>query len=82
VRVIQPDPPKKAVDERLLPREYFKRPVFGLYGTQHAWMTDAQLTDYYCMQKKLKVMQTRVQEINKEEIYNSPKKSVAGLKEL
>ncbi len=45
-------------------------------------MTDAQLTDYYCMQKKLKVMQTRVQEINKEEIYNSPKKSVAGLKEL
>lgn len=47
VRVIHPEPPKKAVDERFLPREYYQRPVFSLYGTQHGWPTDAQLTEHY-----------------------------------
>jgi len=52
VRVVRPQSTaggrgSKKIDERLLPKEFYKRPIFSRFGTQRQWMTDAQLKEHY-----------------------------------
>lgn len=78
VRVIRPQTAGrqgKQVDERLLPREYYQRPVFTRFGTQRQWLTDAQLTEHYQKQKQLKIMKERVKQVNKEQVVRQKSRS-------
>ena len=59
----------------MLPREYYQRPVFSLFGTERQWKTDAQLNEQFQRQKQLKVLQERVRTTNGAKVSKSKSRS-------